>query len=232
MHQRSQFLAKTLAMAQLEKGDNGNEHCDMRPTEIQQSKKNVESVVEAFENLLNTLDVEDKEGIYFISSGLCVTLDIQEDLLKADRYGKEVKDKFIRERLATRINSFDPIKRSKLKTFESANKKVMVKTLDKRLIEYKQQGNLAFQLLVQAQSLDEKINLKLLMPFPLTPVLLSIGTSDGMLLKTDNVKGMRYLLTNQLSPEKPDKNFTLVIEYGKALFYALKDIPRNFKEIF
>ena len=26
MHQRSQFLAKTLAMAQLEKGDNGNEH--------------------------------------------------------------------------------------------------------------------------------------------------------------------------------------------------------------
>ena len=203
---------------------------DIRPTEIQQSKKNVESVVEAFENLLNTLDVEDKEGIYFISSGLCVTLDIQEDLLKADRYGKEMKDKFIRERLATRINSFDPIKRSKLKTF--ANKKVMVKTLDKRLIEYKQQGNLAFQLLVQAQSLDEKINLKLLMSFPLNPVLLSIGTSDGMLLKTDNAKGMRSLPKNQLSPEKPDKNFTLVIEYGNTLFYALKDIPRNFKEIF
>ena len=33
------FLVKTLAMAQLEKGnehcDNGNEHCDLRPTEIQ-----------------------------------------------------------------------------------------------------------------------------------------------------------------------------------------------------
>ena len=27
-----------------------------------------------------------------------------------------------------------------------------------------------------------------------------------------------------------DKNFTLVIEDGSTLFYALNDIPRNFKE--
>ena len=39
-----------------------------------------------------------------------------------------MKVKFIRERLETRINFFDPIKISKLKTSESANKKVMVKT--------------------------------------------------------------------------------------------------------
>ena len=70
------------------------------------------------------------------------------------------------------------------------------------------------------------------MSFPLTPVPLSIATSDRMLLKTDKAKGMHYLLKNQLSPEKPDENFTLVIEDGNALFYALKDIPRNFKEIF
>ena len=91
MHQRSQFIAKTLEMAQLEKGDNGKGHCDLRPTEIQQSKKNVESVAEAFENHLNPLDMEDKEGIYCISSGLCVTLDIQEHLLKAEIYGKELR---------------------------------------------------------------------------------------------------------------------------------------------
>ena len=69
------------------------------------------------------------------------------------------------------------------------------------------------------------------MSFPLTPVPPSIGTSAGVLLKTDEAKGMRYLPKNELSPEKPDENFTLVIEDGNALFYALKDIPRNFKEI-
>ena len=73
--------------------------------------------------------------------------------------------------------------------------------------------------------------MKLLMSFPLTPVQLSIATSDRMLLKTDKAKGMHYLLKNQLSPEKPDENFTLVIEDGNALFYALKDIPRKFKAI-
>ena len=71
----------------------------------------------------------------------------------------------------------------------------MVKISDKRLIEYRQQGNLAFQFLVQAQSLNEKVNMKLLMPFPLTPVPLSIGASDGMLLKTDKAKGMDALFT-------------------------------------
>ena len=73
--------------------------------------------------------MEDKEGIYCISSGLCVTLDIQEDHLKAEIYGKKkMKVTFIRERLETRINFFDPINTSKLKIFESANKKFMVKT--------------------------------------------------------------------------------------------------------
>ena len=57
-------------------------------------------------------------------------------LLKAEIYGKEMKDNIIIERLETHINFLDSIKRSKLKTFESANKKVMVKTSDKRLIEY------------------------------------------------------------------------------------------------
>ena len=76
---------------------------------MQRSGKNVESFVEVFENLLNPLDVEDKEGIYCISSSLYVMLDIQEDLLKADIYGKEIKDKLIRERIETRINFFDPI---------------------------------------------------------------------------------------------------------------------------
>ena len=85
---------------------------DLWPTEILWSKKNVELVAEAFENLLNPLDIKDKEGIYYISSGLFVTLDSQEDLLKA-----EMKDKFTKEHLETRINFFDSIKQSKLKTF-------------------------------------------------------------------------------------------------------------------
>ena len=70
------------------------------------------------------------------------------------------------------------------------------------------------------------------MSFPLTPVPLGTKTSDGLLLKTGKTKGIHYLLKNQLSPEKPGENFTLVIEDGNPLFHALKDIPCNFKEIY
>ena len=139
MHQEN------LAMAQLEKSDNGNEHYDLGPSEIQQSEKNNESSAEAFENLLHLLDVEYKEGIYCISPGLSITHcacifwvhHLCMHLLKAEIYGKEMKDNIIIEHLETHINFLDSIKRSKLKIFESANKKVMVKTSDKRLIEYK-----------------------------------------------------------------------------------------------
>ena len=55
---------------------------------------------------------------------MCVTVDIQEDLLKAEIYGKEMKDKFIKERFKTHINFFDLIKRSKLKTFENVDKRL------------------------------------------------------------------------------------------------------------
>ena len=60
-----------------------------KDTSIWKKKDNVESVAEAFENLLNSVDLEDIEGICCIFSGLCVTLDIQEDLLKAEIYGKK-----------------------------------------------------------------------------------------------------------------------------------------------
>ena len=61
-------------MAQLEEGDNGNEHCNLRSTGTnQRSEKNVESVVEAFGKPSQPLNVEDQEGMYCTSSGLCVT---------------------------------------------------------------------------------------------------------------------------------------------------------------
>ena len=59
-------------------------------------------------------------------------------------------------------------------------------TSKSKLIEYKQQGNITFKLLVQSQSPEEKISMKELMMYPLTPIPYSVGTADGMLLKTEN----------------------------------------------
>ena len=135
MYQRSQYLAKHLAIAQLEKGDNGNDKCHLRPTKIQRSEWNAESFVAASKNLVNSLDVKDKVGIYCIKTGLFLTFHIQKKSFKnRDIHDNKIEDKSIKERLETRINISDPIKRSKLKIFESANKKIMVSSSDKTLI--------------------------------------------------------------------------------------------------
>ena len=85
VHQRNQFLSKTLAMVQWEKGGTGNEFCDLQSTKIQRSKKNIESVAEALKILLNTFDVEDKESTYCIPSGLWATF----DMVKANK-GRDI----------------------------------------------------------------------------------------------------------------------------------------------
>ena len=111
-----------------------------------------------------------------------------------------MKDNSINERLETCTNFFDPIKRSKLKTFESVNQIVLAKASDKKLTDYKRERNLAFQLLVQAQYLDEKVNVKLLMSLILTLVLLRIETLS---------KREHYPVKNLLLSEKQGKNYTL-----------------------
>ena len=70
------------------------------------------------------------------------------------------------------------------------------------------------------------------MLFPLTPVPISIGIIDVMLLNTDKAKRTCYLLKIKLLPKKPDNNFALVIKDRNTLLHALiKDMPCNLKEI-
>ena len=69
----------------------------------------------------------------------------------------------------------------------------MAKTTSTKELLYRQQSNIAFQLLVRAQEQPEKIELKELVKYPLMLVLSSIGTADGFLLKTNKAKGFEFL---------------------------------------
>ena len=55
----------------------------------------------------------------------------------------------------------------------------MVKALSNREAQYKQQANVAFQLLALSQKPSERIDMRELMKYPLVSML------DGYLLKTD-----------------------------------------------
>ena len=69
------------------------------------------------------------------------------------------------------------------------NKKTKVKSSKNKLIEYKQQSNIAFQFLMYAHKASVQFDIQELMKYMLTPVLFSIATADYILAKTDKAKG-------------------------------------------
>ena len=134
--------------------------------------------------------------------------DIATDVLRAEKEGKEAREAFIKDRLEKNDNIFEPIKRLNLKTLGNMNKQMKVTTASNKVIQYKQQGNIAFQLFVKSQSQGLQLDLKELMTYPLTPVPFSIGTADGFLAKTDKSKSFQYLTKDCEDAPVPAPEYT------------------------
>ena len=109
---------------------------------------------------------------------------------------------------------------------------VRVTTSKNKTIEYKQQGNVAFQLLVKSQQTADKMDLRKLLTYLLVPVPYIIGLPDNFLAKTDKAKGLHYLIKDLDDANIPeDPKSCMIIEDGNAIFHYMKKIPRNFEEI-
>ena len=166
--------------------------------------------------------------MYCVSSGASASVEVEHDILREEFAGRSCKEDYITKRLQIGDHFFEPIKRLNLKTMADMNKSVKVRSSTNKTIVYKQQGNVAFQLLVRSQQMQEKLDLRRLLTYPLVPVPYSIGLSDNFLAKTDKSKGLHYIVKNftaGIIPKHPEE--CLVIEDGNAIFHYLKEIPDN-----
>ena len=66
-----------------------------------------------------------------------------------------------------------------------------------QLVQYQQQRNLAFMLLVKSQLLDEPLDIDELMCYSLASVPHSLGTPDGFFAKTNKAAMLHFLLEAQ-----------------------------------
>ena len=145
-------------------------HKELRPIEVRKGEMAVNRTIDALENFVNPFAIDDKDGLYSISSGMKVPAAIEEDVLKAEAVGKEEKQKFIDERLKQNDKFFEPIKRTNLKTMGDISKRVKLTTSQNKVVELKQQGSIAFQLLLKSQKLNVGLDLRETMKYQLTPV--------------------------------------------------------------
>ena len=179
---------------------------------------------------MNPFNVPDEDKLYCISSGVPAPASVEKDMMAAESLGKQAKEAFITEQLDMKERFFDPVKKMKLKTFQSSTKTVKLKTAQNKIITYKQHSSVALQLLVKSHA-HGRVNVEELMQYPLSPIPYSLGTADGYMAKTDKSKGMQFLVKDVNDAPLPEDASTMLIQDGNALFHAMTDIPSNFRLI-
>ena len=94
----------------------GSSHKDLRKAETAQIEKQVIKTVEAIKSFIDSFDIEDHQKLYCLSSGVAVDMETSQDVLRAEKVGKEMKETSIKERLEKKEMFFEPTTKAKLKS--------------------------------------------------------------------------------------------------------------------
>ena len=86
-----------------------------------------------------------KYQLVILSSGAAASADVTNDVLRAEAVGQEAKYEFVDSGLKTGGDFFQPVKCLNLKTLADMNKKVTLTTSKNKVLQYENQGNIAFQ---------------------------------------------------------------------------------------
>ena len=110
LHQK---LLESCGLADPANDTSGGKHHETSPAEIKRNEQCVQRVSKAFDGFLDPFDITDQAHLYNIASGAPVSKEVEEDVLKTNKSGRNAKAAFIHDRLdpsnATLL-FYDPIK--------------------------------------------------------------------------------------------------------------------------
>ena len=183
-------------------------HRDLEAAQVRKSEKAVQKVLTAISHFTNPFRTPNKDRLYSLASGAPMPEDIEMDILRADSVGKALKEDFIKNRpgYASSACFFDANKRQNLKNMECNNKKVTLKTSEGKLIQYQEQSDLAFRLLVKSQLLNEPIDMNILCGYSLVPTTSVFATADGFFTKTNKAAMMHFVVEEENRVENYPKD--------------------------
>ena len=127
---RAQYFEKMLEMCCLIDDPDcpkAGKHRELERAEIKKSEDAVQHTIAAICNFTNPFLLANKDHLYSLASGAPASSDVEFDVLRAEKAGKEAKEAFIQERFVNGSSEklfFEPIKRLKLKTMDASNKTV------------------------------------------------------------------------------------------------------------
>ncbi|CAL8359722.1 unnamed protein product [Gadus morhua 'NCC'] len=160
-----------------------------------------------------------------LASGAPASPDVEFDVQRAEAAGKKSKEAFIQDRFVSGSSEelfFEPIKKLKLKIMDASNKTVKLTDSQGKVLQYREQSDLAFMLLIESQNLDEPLNLDELMRKP-TDFKLFLANDEN---KTQLCKLLLEVWGSKTYASRLEKCGTaVVVVEGKA--YQLKSSGGN-----
>ena len=131
------------------------------------------------------------EDLTGISSGCVTSKDTWDHLIRAYIIGQNGAKSFVDDRMTSETDKvLNPIKTNKLKTFSTIGKTVIARVIYE-IVSIKTSSNMFNRLLIIGMSRD--IDLEELLTYALSPVPMSLGTTDGTPCKTVKANLMHEL---------------------------------------
>jgi len=146
------YFDAALDMARMVASLHDTKHRDVRPTEVRRGEKLVNAAKDAINSFLNPFAIDTKDQLLIISSGSAASETVTKDVLEAEAIAKQARDEFIENRFKLCESFFEPLKRQNFKTLANMNKTAKSQTTKSKVTQYKQQGNVVFQLFVKSQN--------------------------------------------------------------------------------
>ena len=159
-------------------------------------EESVQKIIDTVKSFDNPFLCKESSSIVHLSSGLEADKETNACYLNAKKTGEEAVDEFCKERLVEKkLDFYDPIKLTKLKTFDDMVSRPKSKA--KLTIQSAKEDKQLFKrLLLLAQ--EQKLDLVDLLSYPLSSVPPALGNFDGSLRKTN--KSALFKCLEKLEP--------------------------------
>lgn len=199
---------------------------DLRDNRIKKDNILIKELVSQITNTLNPFlsEILDINELVNLSTGKSSSEETKNFLLNIISKGEKLRDRFITE-CNEDANRFEkPIPKQVIHTFASENK-LKMKRSDGKIAEVKVERNIMGRLLVL--SLKHKIDLLIVLSYPLTTVPLSLSHLDGSINKTDKSK-LYKLLENRVPTSSIPTQIDCTIFDGFFFLHLLRDTPATY----
>ena len=182
---RSSFVSKIKAYCRLEKTNESIR--ELNPCRIMRNKRDLDLILNNFVGTRNPFDSSlesesSQKRLFNLSTGRAASHVVAQSLLGVPSDGKKRHHQFVDQCVDNPKRFEESIPKPKLVTLASESTKA-TKTIANKTVELKCSRDLMGRLVVLAT--EQKLDLRVILNYPLMPVPFSMASPDGTILKTD-----------------------------------------------